>query len=447
MKLSRRAFLGGAAASVGLPLLEAMLRPDGLSLAHALGGDDKLAQRLLFYYIPNGIHMAAWTPKKEGAGYDLPPILAPLEKVKDQVSVLTGLANLPAKPDGPGDHAAGTGSFLTAMHCKKTAGADIRNGISVDQVAANALGDLTPLRSLQLGMEGGANVGSCDSGYSCIYSRNISWSGPKTVLPKLTNPQLVYERLFAGLNSTLSKKEAARRRIYRKSVLDAVLGDAKRLHARLGMTDRFKLDEYMNSVREVEKRLDKLGQSATCEVPGAPEKPKNFIEKLDLMTEMMVLAMRCDRTRFITFMLGNAGSNRSYAFIGVPGAHHQISHHQDKQENFDKLQKIDIWEVTQLAMLLEKMAAIPEGDGTLLDNCLVMAHSDSSFAQTHDVRGLPVMTAGRAGGKLRTGLHVAGNGDPITRVGLTMQHLVGEPVASWGTGGMAVSNPITEIMS
>ncbi len=433
MNMSRRAFLGGAAATVGLPLFEAMLRPDGLSLAHALGGNDKLARRLLFYYVPNGIHMAAWTPKKTGAGYDLPPILAPLEKVKDQVSVLTGLANLPAKPDGPGDHAAGTGSFLTAMHCKKTAGADIRNGISVDQVAANALGDLTPLRSLQLGMEGGANVGTCDSGYSCIYPRNISWSGPKTVLPKLTNPQLVYERLFGGLNSKLSKQEAARRRIYRKSVLDHVLDDAKRLHAKLGMTDRLKLDEYMSSVREVEKRLDKLDQGPKCEVPEAPDKPKNFIERLSLMTEMMVLAMRCDRTRFITFMLGNGGSNRSYAFIGVAGAHHQISHHQNKQENFDKLQKIDIWEVTQLAMLLEKMAAIPEGDGTMLDNSLVFFSSECEDGNKHRHTNLPVLLAGKGGGAIDPGRHlVYDSTTPIANLFVSMLDAVEVPVESFG---------------
>ena len=295
--LSRRTFLRGAGTLIGLPVLDAMIP------ARATAQMMQSPRRLLSYYVPNGIHMAAWTPADEGANYTLTPILAALAPVKDKVLVLTGIANDPARPDGPGDHASGTGSFLTAAHPFKTEGSNILNGISMDQVAANEIGNETSFRSLQLGSEGGGSTGGCDSGYSCAYARNISWAGPSTPLPKEVNPQAVFDRLFAGVDAGETIDARRKRKLYKQSVLDFVLEDARQLSGKLGKTDRRKIDEYTTSVRELERRLNEAEEPAGCDPGQRPERANDIEVDCRTMADLMVLAMQCDLTRTITYML------------------------------------------------------------------------------------------------------------------------------------------------
>ncbi len=415
-RLSRRAFLGGAGAMLALPFLESLIPPR--AMAQAMGKP----RRFLTFYVPNGIHMAGWTPAAEGRDFELSPILSPLSNVRDKIMVLTGLNNIPARPDGPGDHASGTGGFLTARHVVKTEGEDIRNGVSLDQLAAASIGGLTRFPSLQLGIDGGGSVGNCDSGYSCAYSRNISWSGETTPIPKTVNPQVVFDRLFAGFDTGASAAELARRRRYNKSVLDYALGDAQRLQNKLGQTDRRKLDEYMTGVRELETRVSSAQDGPVCDVPNRPPSRLEFPEHVRLMSDLMVLAFQCDMTRIITFMLGNAASSRAYTFLGISSAHHEISHHQNQQENFDALQTIDTWEVAQLAYILEKMDAIDEGNGTtMLDNSCVFFSSEIEDGNSHSHNNLPVLLAGGNGDYFDLGQHISySNREPIADLFLSI---------------------------
>lgn len=422
---SRRAFLTGAGATLTLPWLESVAPRAALAQPSA-------PRRLLFYYIPNGIHMASWTPREEGAAYTLTPILRPLEPVRDKVLVLSGLQNLPARPDGPGDHASGTGAFLTCAHPKKTEGADIQNGVSVDQVAAEVLGKATRFPSLQLGIDGGASAGGCDSGYSCAYARNISWAGPQTPLPKITNPQTVFDRLFQGLEATISAAERARRQRLKKSVLDAVRADVEALGPRLGATDRRKLDEFATGVRALERRIDEAAAASTCPTPARPEATLPYPEHVRLMTDLTVVALQCDLTRVVTFMLGNAGSNRSYSFLNVPGAHHQISHHQMNAENLKSLETIDTWEVEQFTALLTKMNAVTDGTGTLLDNAAVFFSSEIEDGDAHRHTNLPVLLAGGGRGAFRGGRHVTHRGQPIANLFMAMLASAGVNAPSFG---------------
>jgi hypothetical protein len=427
--LSRRAFLGGAGAMVALPWLEAMV-PSRSAFA-ATSSDPPT--RLLFYYIPNGIHMPAWTPTIQGVGYDLPEILSPLEGLTDDILVLTGLANLPGIPDGSGDHAGGTSAFLTCAHAKKTDGKEVYVGISVDQVAAEAIGSATTFPSLQVGLQGATGAFDCDSGYSCVYSQNITWAGPSTPLPKTVNPALLFDRLFGGFDPLATAEQLERRRVLRLSVLDYVLTDAKKLQQQLGVTDQQKVEEYLDAVRELELRVEQGPGDLACEPGERPEGGWSVTEHSDLMNDLMVKAFQCDLTRLISYMFGNAGSNRSYDFIGVSGAHHEISHHQDIQENFDKLTVIDTWEMVQFASLVSKLKAIPEGEGTLLDHCAVFLSSDVEDGNTHSHENLPVLLAGRAGGAIDPGRHVVyPNGPPMANLYLQLLAAVGATATEFG---------------
>ena len=427
-RLSRRTFLGGAGAMVALPFLDS-LSP---SLARAADNTGP-PQRLLYYYVPNGMHMPAWTPTQVGTGYDLPPILAPLAPVQNYVNVITGLENFPANPDGPGDHAAGTGSFITCFHVNKTEGSDIENAISADQVAAQALGGATLFPSLQLGTDGGASTGGCDSGYSCAYSRNISWAGPQTPLPKTVNPRLLFDRLFGGYDAAASQAEQDKRRRYRLSVLDYVLKDAESLKLKLGATDRQKMSDYLDAVRELEKRVTETVAAPLCDVMTAPEGSWSVQERIELFDELMVLAFQCDQSRIISFMNGNAGSNRVHDFLGISEGHHEISHHQSIQSNFDKLEIIDTWEVERLSQLLQRMASVEEEDGsTMLDNTLVFFSSEIEDGNSHSHSNMPILLCGRGGG-VTSGRHIVyDNNQPVANLLLDMLQRYGVDVDSFG---------------
>jgi len=426
-RLNRRAFLGGAGVALGLPWFT--------SLEHKQArAADPAPRRILAYYFPCGIHMPNWVPAAEGANYPLSPILAPLVNVKNKVNVLTGLANRPAAPDGPGDHASGTGAFITVAHPKKTQGADIQNGISMDQVAAEVLKEFTRIPSLQLGIEAGSGIGDCDSGYSCAYARNISWASATQPLPKITSPGVVFDQLFQGFDPTASAEETAKRLAYRTKILDYVNDDAKALHARLGRTDQLKLDQYLTGITELEDKLAKAATGPTCEAIPRPDDPVDLAAHIEIMTDLMVLAFQCDATRVISFMLANAGSNRSYDFLGVSGGHHDLSHHQDLQENFDKLTVIDTWEVQQFATLLEKLDAIEDVDGgTLLDNSLCFFSSEISDGNAHNHDDMPILLAGSAGGVIQSGRHIVYPSEPsLAKLFITMLNAVGVDVTAFG---------------
>ncbi len=432
--LSRRLFLGGAGVALGLPMFESLLG----SQAKAEAAQPR---RILAYYIPCGIHMPAWRPQTEGANYDLPTILQPLANVKSKVNVISGLANMPARPDGPGDHASGTGAFITAAHPLKTADANVQNGISMDQVAANHLKDLARIPSMQLGIDGGNGVGDCDSGYSCAYARNISWASATQPLPKVTSPGVVFDQLFQGFDPQTTAEEKARRLSYRTSILDYVREDTKTLHAKLGTTDRTKLDQYLTAVDELETQIEKIASGPVCEPIEKPGDTGDLLEHIDIMTQLMVLAFQCDATRVISFMLANAGSNRSYEFLGVSGGHHEISHHQDLQSNFDKLVVIDTWEVQMFANLLERLDAVTDIDGnTLLDNSLAFFSSEISDGNAHNHDDMPILLAGRGGGDIVSGRHIVFQDEPsVAKLFISMLQNVGAPVNEFGDGSGALT--------
>ncbi len=428
--ISRRTVLRGAAVSMALPFL-----PSALTRSVRAAGGPESPRRLLFYYVPNGIQMDWWTPTTEGPGYDLPEILEPLAPIQDKVNVLSGLGNAPARVPVAGDHARGTGSFLTCRTVNHSV-SEIVNGISVDQVAAQALGGETVFPSLELGLVGGSNVGDCDNGYSCAYQRNISWAGPATPLPKLTDPQLVFNRLFGGVDPNLTEEEIARRKVLRTSVLDYVLDDANSLHTRLSPSDQAKLDEYMNGVRELEMRIQAQDQAA-CLPPQEPGGGLDLVQRIQAMNELMVMALRCDMTRVVSFMFGNGGSGQNYSFIGAPGGHHEFSHHQGDPANLQSLRIIDRWEVEQFSDLLLRMDAVDEGNGcTLLDNSLVYFSSEIEDGNSHSHFNLPVLLAGSGGGTVTPGRHVRYTGDePMANLFISMLQSFGVEVENFGDDG------------
>lgn len=426
-RLSRRTMLRGIGACVALPLLEAMHGP-----GRAQAG--QRPQRLLFVYAPNGKHMADWTPTTEGAGFALPPLLQPLHAVRDELLVLSGLALRPADSngDGPGDHARAMAAFLTGCHARRTAGADLRAGVSIDQVAAARLGTMTRFASLEIGCEGGRTTGVCDNGYSCAYQTNLSWRTPTMPLSKEINPRLLFERLFGRPTNA---DGTARRVRDRCSILDFVAEDARQIRTQLGATDRRRLDEYLTGVREIEQRLQRaqpvieVGQSRLARPTGIPQ---DFREHARLLTDLLVLALQADLTRIATFVLGNDGSNRSYREVNVPEGHHDISHHGGDPAKVDKLRRINRLHVEQFAYLLERLRAVREGQGTLLGRSLVVYGSGISDGDRHNHDNLPILLAGRAGG-VRPGRHVRHPaGTPLTNLYLSLLHRLDVDLPAFG---------------
>ena len=434
--INRRTFLRGAGTAVALPLLEGML-PLSAMAQSATKASKPL--RMAFMFVPNGLSMQAWTPATEGAGYALPSVLEPLRELKGDFSILTGLSqdNAAALGDGPGDHARSTASWLTGVHPKKTAGADIRNGISADQVAAMRLGNLTPFPSLEIGCERGAMAGDCDSGYSCAYSSNIAWRSEATPVAKEVNPRLVFERLFGTGDQAGEAQSRARRDLFNQSILDIVSEDASRLKARLGKRDQAKLDEYFEGVRDIEQRIvkmERLGHDLALAGAIKPNGiPPDYGEHIRLMGDMMVLAFQADLTRICTFMFANDGSNRSFAMVGVPDGHHDMSHHGNDPAKLEKKRLIDRFQIEQLAYVLKKLKSIQEGDSNLLDNSMIVFGAGISDGNRHNHDNLPILLAGRAGGTFKPGRHlVYPNHTPLNNLFLSMLDRMGVRIETLG---------------
>jgi hypothetical protein len=364
--------------------------------------------RLAFIYVPNGKDMPNWTPRTDGRLGDLPSILAPLAPVKDDILVLTGLAADKARAygDGGGDHARAMSAYLTGVHPRKTDGNDIHASTSVDQLAAQRIGQLTRLPSLEIGGEAGGMAGNCDSGYSCVYSSTVSWKSSTQPLPKEINPKLIFERLF----SQPGGPERAHRDLARKSVLDFIREDSKGLLSKVDASDRQKLDEYFTSIREVEQGMQRAAAMPPIALPANVTPPTGIPESygahLRLLSDLMVLAFQADVTRVSTFVFANEASNKSYPELGVNEGHHEISHHGHDPEKIRKIRTINQFHVTQLAYLLNKLKGVREGDGTLLDHCMIAYGCGNSDGDRHNHDDLPILLAGRGGGTIATGRHV-----------------------------------------
>jgi hypothetical protein len=424
-------------ASVALPLLEAMTPSRSQAVVAGEAGMTG-PTRAAFTYVPNGVHGPAWKPTTTGAGFDLPPILAPLKPVRDDVLVLSGLTldKARAHGDGGGDHARAMAAFLTGTHPHKTNGAGLRAGVSVDQVIAARVGRATRFASLEIGCEGSKSDGACDHGYSCAYQTNLSWRGESTPAPKEIDPRLVFERLFGGPNPAENDAARSRRERDRKSILDYMGEDATRVRDTLGAADRRKLDEYLTGVREVERRIAlaqpavEVGQSKFVKPVGVPA---DFREHARLMCDLLVLAFQADLTRVATFVFANDGSNRSYPGVGVPEGHHDVSHHGSDSAKQAKILAINTFHVEQFAYLLGRLKAVVDGDATLLDRCLILYGSGISDGDAHNHEDLPILLAGRGNGTVKPGRHVRYPREtPLTNLYLSMLDRLGAPVDAFG---------------
>jgi hypothetical protein len=405
-KISRRTILKGVGAAIALPWLESMGPLSAWATDPAPTGN-VVPNRMAFVYVPNGVHMPDWRPATDGALTTLPRTLEPLAEVRDSLTVLTGLTADKARPngDGPGDHARAMAAFLTGAQPRKTDGADIRAGLSVDQAAATRIGERTRLPSLEIGCDPSAMAGNCDSGYSCVYSSTISWRSATTPVPKLNNPRLVFDRLF-GSGATADR---ARRERDRRSVLDFVREEARSLDRHLSGTDHQRLDEYFASIREIEERIERASQMPEPPRPNMPEPtgiPRDYREHIRLLCDLLVLAFQADITRVSTFVFANEGSNKPYTLIGVREGHHDLSHHSNDATKQAKIARINRFHIEQYAYLLGKLRTIREGDGTLLDHCMIAYGSGNSDGNRHNHDDLPVLLAGKACGTIRAGRHL-----------------------------------------
>lgn len=412
--LSRRAVLRGLGTALALPWLDAMA-PRRLLGAPA----DPAARppvRIAFLYVPNGIQMGQWTPAREGEDFEFPALLEPLTPVRRDVSVLSGLAALEGRPfeDG-GNHAPAMGAFLTGVHPRKI----LRCGISADQLAAERIGHLTRLPSLELSCHRSGRP-TCD-GYPCVVTSTLSWASPTQPIPAEGSPKAVFERLFAA-----EAPDRAARNAVRRSILDAVRTEAAALRARVGSDDRRRLDEYLTSVRDVERRIER---SETLPAPRLPEgtvapedrPPRDFADHVKLLGDLLVLAFRTDATRIATFVVDSEGSNRSYPELGIDSAHHDLSHHGGKADMVEKILRIERHHVALFAALLERFRAVPEGDGTLLDHSLLAYGCALGDGNRHDHQDLPILLAGRGGGTVRPGRHLRyPSQTPLTNLWLAM---------------------------
>ena len=418
--LSRRTMLRGLGAGIALPLLDAMVPAGGIARVAAAaaaeagaGGAMAAPLRMAAVFLPNGVNWKQWLPTGTGRDYQFSPTLEPLKPHKDDLLVLSNLAldNAKAKGDGQGDHARSAAAFLTGAHPFKTAGANIRLGVSMDQAAAKKIGHLTRLPSLELGMDRGALAGNCDSGYACAYVSNVSWASETTPMPKEIDPAAVFDRLFGSPDDRLAEEGRQKRLLYRKSILDFVADDAKRLGRDLGKADQHKLDEFATSIREIEQRVEKA-RLQKKQGPPQPDYqrpdgiPNDVAEHMRLMWDLLALAFQADVTRVSTMMIAADGSERSYENLGISEGHHALSHHSGDQSKIEAIRKIDRFHMEQFAYFLTKLKSIKEGDGTLLDHSMILAGAGIGDGNRHNHDNLPIVLAGRAGGTITPGRHI-----------------------------------------
>jgi Protein of unknown function (DUF1552) len=439
-QLPRRTFLRGLGATIALPLLDSMVP----ALARAAGKSAIASpNRMAFIYAANGIIMEQWTPPSEGPvaplPRELPSILQPIESFRDQLMVLTGLASDPARAhgDGPGDHARSAAAYLTAVHPKKTFGADIQAGVSVDQLVAQKIGHETKFASLELGCEEGLLAGNCDNAYSCAYTNTISWRTPSSPLPPEVNPRAAFERLFGSGDLEQDPVRRAREQKYDKSILDFVMEDARRLQGELGATDRRKLDEYLFSVRDIEKRIVSVERQSDAVPPDMPKPgrsvPEDFTVHSRLMLDLLAVAFQADLTRVSTLMFGLEQSNRNFREIDIPDSHHGLTHHRGDPEKIAKLVRINHYQMEQFAYFLQKLRSIQDGDGTLLDHSMVVYGSSLADANRHQHDNLPAILAGGAGGLRPAGQHVRYPDEtPMANLFVAMADKMGAPIESFG---------------
>jgi hypothetical protein len=447
--ISRRTVLRGVGATLALPLLERMTPTTALARAAA-----QPAVRFCTVYVPNGIVMERWTPATEGAGFAFTPTLLPLEPYRDRLLVLSGLDNTGARSrtGASGAHAKPAAAFMTGIEPRPTTGSSsLSLGISMDQIIANTLGQETPLPSLELGLEGADTVngvGTCDVGFSCAYQNRLAWSAPSTPLPVETNPRVVFDRLFGSIDSTDPEVRLARLR-RQGSIIDSVLDKVGRLQGNLGRRDQAKLDEYLQSVREIERRIQ-VAELQGRELPLVESPagiPVSYDEHARLMFDMQTLALQTDTTRVITFQIGREQSGATYPQIGVSDSHHPISHHGGDKNKIASLAKINVYHTTLFAYFLEKLATTTDGDASLLDNVIALYGSAISEGNSHDIKNLPILLAGGGAGRVRGGRHVKypDQTQRLTNLQLTLLNKLGIPTETFGDSTGEVLKELSEV--
>jgi hypothetical protein len=434
--LNRRTLLRGMGAALALPLLDSMIP------ARVFGGGKPII-RLGFVYTPNGMIPAGWLPKTEGAGFEITPTMRPLTSFRDNLLVVSNLTHRTAQAlgDGAGDHARAGATWLTGVHPKKTEGSEIYAGISADQIAAKELGKQTQFASLELGIEEPSFAGGCDSGYSCAYTNTISWRGPTTPNPVQISPRTVFERLFGDGESTDPVARLKRMRQDR-SILDYVNGDVARLAPKLGTRDKSKLDEYLESIRDIERRIQKAEEQTSVKTPVMARPvgiPEVFEEHARLMSDLMVVAFQTDMTRVITYMFAREGSNRAFPELSVGEGCHVVTHHQNDPAKIAKAQVVEEHRAKSFAYLVKRMSEAEDGDGTLLDHTLLLYGAGIRDGNTHDHVDLPLVLVGGKSTGVKAGRHVRATKDtPMTNLLVTMLDRAGVAVDKLGdsTGKM-----------
>lgn len=422
--LSRRTILKGMGAGIALPFLDAMTP----ALASSkMPGETPV--RMMFVYVPNGMMMEHWNTRYEGRLQELPRVLKPLEPLKDDILLLSNLTNNAGRAwlDGPGDHGRCCGSYLTSVHVRKSK-SDILSGVSCDQIVANQIGSKFRFPSLEVGIEDARQAGDCDSGYSCAYTNNLAWKSETQPLPPILNPRQLFERLF-GSGAELSPEARARQSKIRRSVMDLVVADTKKIQATLGPTDKRKLDEYLTSIREIERQLEKAEQDTTQINPGMEKPygiPADFAEHFKLMTDMVTVAFQADLTRVVTFIVTREGTSRSYREIGIPDGHHPLTHHRNDPPTMEKVTQINTYHVQQFANWIARLKAIKEGDQTMLDNSMIVYGAGLGDGNRHTHEDLATLVAGRGGKYFKTGQRILHRREtPIANLYMTMMERMG----------------------
>lgn len=418
--LPRRTFLRGLGTTIALPFLDAMT--PALASSRIPG---KAPVRMGFVYVPNGMDIRNWVLDYEGKLGQLSRIMKPLEPYKDELVVLSNLThnNGRALLDGPGDHGRCCGSYLTGVQPRKTM-VEIKAGISCDQIVANQIGGKTRFPSLELGMEDARQAGDCDSGYSCAYTNNLAWRSETQPLPPVLDPRALFERLF-GADAGLTPEARARRNKFRRSILDFVTDDTKKLQSDLGPTDQRKLEEYLSSIRDIERQIEKAEKDNAQIDPHMAKPygvPADFAEHFKLMTDMLTIALQADLSRVFTFLVTREGTSRSYREIGIADGHHPLTHHMNKADLMEKVSQINTYHVKQFAGWVERLKSIKEGDATLLDNCMIVYGAGLTDGNRHNHEDLPTLLVGHGGGNyIKTGRRVVYRREtPMSNLFLTM---------------------------